>query len=253
MIKNPVRTIQPPAGAALLCIACLLFGTPVAAGPLEPPGPPGPTFKTLGDIEPRRALRFDPDVIQPLVIDLPGSYYLAEDVVALEGQPAIRITASYVTLDLNGFTVSGNLEVFDGDGIRIEGAHVTVRNGTVRNADGDGINCPNNGPIALIDVNAVNNAGSGAFCEAIRVSGGEFSYNGNIGVGGATALIADVRAVENVIGVYLGPGSAASRSLSHYNTFGFRCLSSEGLVTQSIARSNSSANNFGCDAYDSRM
>lgn len=241
-------------GASALLCAALLWPALASAGPLSPPGPPGPIFKTLGEIEPRAALSQSSDVVAPLVISAPGSYYLGADVVAIPGQPAIRITASHVSLDLNGFTVSGNLEVEDGDGIRIEGAHVVVRNGTVRNADGDGINCPNGGPITLIDVNAVHNADAGASCAAMRVSGGEFSHNGSTGVGGLKVLIADVRAVGNGgAGVVLGSGSAASRSMSDSNQVGFNCVQGTGLVTQSIAKFNAVANRFGCAVFDSEI
>ena len=226
-------------------IGMLFPAADLTAGPLEPPGPPGPTFKTLGEIEPRTLMRARTDVIEPLVIDVPGSYYLTEEVVAIEGHPAIRIVASNVTLDLNGFTVSGNQEVPDGEGIRIEGAYVTVRNGTVRNADSDGINCPNGGPITLIDVNAVHNADAGASCAAMRVS---------TGVGGLKVLIADVRAVGNGgAGVVLGSGSAASRSMADSNAIGFNCTQGTGLVTQSIAKFNSVANRFGCAVFDSEI
>jgi hypothetical protein len=177
-----------------------------------------------------------------------------QDIVAIPDHPAIRITASHVTLDLNGYTVRGNQEVMDGDGIRIEGAHVTVRNGTVRGADGDGINCPNGGPIALIEVNAVHNASAGASCAAMRVSGGEFSNNGTIGVGGLKVLITGVRATGNgSSGVVLGSGSSASRSMSDSNAVGFNCTQGTGLVTQSIAKFNSAANRFGCAVFDSEI
>lgn len=255
MRMTDLPSVRLNAWRPLCLLAALSVGASQAvAGSLTPPGPPGPTFKTLTDIEPREILRPNTQVVAPLVIDQPGSYYLTEDVVAIPDQPAIRITASHVTLDLNGYTVRGNQEVMDGDGIRIEGAHVTVRNGTVRGADGDGINCPNGGPITLIDVNAVHNGQAGAVCSAMRVSGGEFSNNVTTGVGGLKVLIADVRATANGgAGVVLGSGSAASRSMSDSNAIGFNCTQGTGLVTQSIAKFNSVANRFGCAVFDSEI
>lgn len=239
---------------ALPLLVALGLAQPVLAGSLTPPGPPAPTFKTLTDIEPRALLAPSSEVVAPLVIDQPGSYYLAQDVVAIPDQPAIRITASHVTLDLNGYTVSGNLEVLDGDGIRIEGAHVTVRNGRVRNADGNGISCPNGGPIELIDVSAVHNADAGASCSAMRASGGEYSFNGSTGIGGLKVLISDVRATGNGgAGIVLGSGSAASRSMSDSNAIGFNCTQGTGLVTQSIGKFNTVANRFGCAVFDSEI
>lgn len=243
---------RPPSAPTGLA---LLLAVPIAlAGSLTPPGPPGSTFKTLGDIEPRGLLRPNSEVVEPLVIDQPGSYYLVEDVMAIPDNPAILITASNVTLDLNGFTVRGNPEVNDGDGIRVMGANVILRNGTVRDADEDGINCPNGGPITLININALSNGDAGASCSAMRVSGGEFSHNGSTGVGGLKVLIADVRAVGNGgAGVVLGSGSAASRSMSDNNSVGFNCAQGTGLVTQSIAKFNSVANRFGCAVFDSEI
>jgi hypothetical protein len=98
-------------------------------------------MKNLLDVEPRTAIRNDFISITPIVISQPGSYYLAEDIQAIHTQHGIEITASNVTLDLNGFTVYGNTEVGSLAGIFInDNRHnVTNRNGTIRDFFREGI------------------------------------------------------------------------------------------------------------------
>jgi len=110
--------------AAALC-ACRLS----AQGPLTPPGAPGVTMKTLQQIEPRT-----PISSAPYVITAPGAYYLTTNLVS--AGHGIVVQAPNVTLDLMGFTVSGDGE--SGDyGIYLQGSAevplsgVTVCNGRV--------------------------------------------------------------------------------------------------------------------------
>lgn len=74
----------------------------------------------------------------PYTISQPGSYKLSGNLVAPAGVNGIRVAASNVTLDLNGFTLSGPPDPCDGFGcvptFGITAASVTgttIRNGTI--------------------------------------------------------------------------------------------------------------------------
>lgn len=88
--------------ATLLLFSIHLF----AQGPLFPPGPPGPTQRTLTELAPRQ-----PISEVPITISEPGSYYLTGNLTVTDPDgsltAAININSSDVTLDLNGFTLSG--------------------------------------------------------------------------------------------------------------------------------------------------
>lgn len=68
-----------------------------------------------------------------LMITEPGMYFLDRNIAATAATPAIDIVSSNVTLDLNGYTISGPGGK-NGTGIRIRGAQsVTVMNGSIQN------------------------------------------------------------------------------------------------------------------------
>lgn len=93
------------AGILMLC-SCAFAAN---AGDLTPPaGPVSPTMKPLTEIEPRIAVNILPAGVDAVhLIDQPGSYYLTGNIDGAAGLHGIRIEASDVTLDLNGFHLQG--------------------------------------------------------------------------------------------------------------------------------------------------
>jgi len=117
--------------AALLLSAFSLQPSALRAqGNLTPPGAPAPVMKTLDQIEART-----PISAAPFTISAPGSYYLTTNVTTTVSN-AIVITASGVTLDLNGFTLAstmanaanGGTAILLGSGL----SDLTILNGHIR-------------------------------------------------------------------------------------------------------------------------
>lgn len=104
----------------LAAVWCVATGEPVRAqGSLSPPGTPAPTMKTLDQLEPRTAITNLPETVATA-----GSYYLTANLLGSSGNNGITISASDVTLDLNGFRlvgVGGSL-----DGILVSGSRAGI-------------------------------------------------------------------------------------------------------------------------------
>lgn len=136
--------------AAVLALAALcMFSLFAVGGNLEPSAPPGPTMKTLDEVEPRTPIGPNTtpgDATCVYKITQPGSYYLTENLVvnSLGSSPdGISIEADNVTLDLKGFTII-DLSRAD-DGIVVNGPHknIAISNGTVTDFTGDGVDAGN--------------------------------------------------------------------------------------------------------------
>jgi hypothetical protein len=135
---------------AALAVFNLQPSTAVAQGSLTPPGAPGPTMKTLQQIEPRT-----PISSLPYTISSSGSYYLTTNLPGSAGQDGIVVSANNVTLDLNGFVLDGTVSIgvsvvtgqpspnmrYYGSGIHANEnvTNLLVRNGSLLGWQGNGV------------------------------------------------------------------------------------------------------------------
>ncbi len=122
-----------PIVAFLLALPALAL----AQGSLTPAAAPAPTMRTLTQIEPRTPLESGvPGVTVAanggFVISAPGSYFLTANLAVSSGS-GIEITASNVTLDLSGFTISSTASPNAGFAIAVANAQqgITIRNGHI--------------------------------------------------------------------------------------------------------------------------
>lgn len=174
-------------------------------GSLTPPGAPGPTFKTLQQVEPRT-----PISTVPITISAPGSYYATTNLTGAASQNGITIAAHNVTVDLNGFALTGAAGSIDGIVVSGLRTNIAVRNGTISGWGSDGIQAGSAINAQFLNLQIAN-------CGAVGLEAGN---NANIqGCGarncggngistGSTCAVRDCSASENVgTGIFANNGT----------------------------------------------
>jgi hypothetical protein len=210
---------------AILVAGAIARGTLADGGALEPPGAPAPGMKSLQEVEPRT-----PISSIPYTISQSGSYYLTQNVTANAAYDGITVSASDVTIDLNGYVLSGGGSGIYG--IKATGGtdRLTVHRGTISNWLADGI----------------AHYGQGGRFEELKLVSTQYGLNVF-----STSIVRNVVATNNLIGIFVwGNGSSieanvlASNSVGGINvTGGYNRVESNNAVANSIGIEVSGSNN----------
>lgn len=162
----------------------------------------------------------------PVTITVPGSYRLASNLVVPNANTtAIVVTASAVTIDLNGFSIMGPTfcggfpfgcsPTGSGKGISGEtlARAVTVRNGVITGMGGGGVQLFGAGA-AVENMTIFGNGGNGVLAQLGTITGNRILDNGLNGIFGGNAVISN-----NMISGNGGVGVDANDALITNNVF----------------------------------
>jgi parallel beta-helix repeat protein len=230
-------------GIALALVVCFSLSTAASGGSLMPPGAPGATMKPLSDIEPRVAIRA---TSIPLTIDSPGSYYFAESIRSgTLNTPGITITTHSVSVDLNGFVLTGpgKLEGSSGHGIVIISDdyvfNISVVNGTVSEWRESGVKLNSARNSVVREVRAKDNGARGIeLGDGGVVSACVARENGTEGIFGSGGAIVECTAMSNGgDGIECGGAGLISRCVSGINTgYGIHAGSRTNVVDCQVSQ-----------------
>lgn len=251
---------NPPKSASFMKSLCsvlavsaavVLTQSALAQGSLTPPGAPAPNFKTLQQVEPRTpidSVNTPGDANSIYKITTAGSYYLVGNVsmggrlpIAQVGgitpiilkQTGIEVTANNVTIDLNGFRISGGGTNYSLSGITIASGlkNVTVRNGTITDCGLDGIRASGVNNSRFEDLTLENNEGNGLVTgDQCDIRSCQATGNSQMGiVVSAFATISDCQVRSNPKGGI----KATSRAVISRCTSG-DASSGDGIIAESF-------------------
>lgn len=158
----------------------------LAQGSLTPPaGAPAPVMKSLNQIEPRT-----PISATPFTINQPGSYYLTTNITGTGSAPGVTIATNDVTLDLNGFVVTGPAVVYAGVFVSGSFTNVTVRNGAIKGwIEGVRVIGQAAQNIVLEHLNISDSSGYGIDCNGATVTACSITGTANTGIYAANSRI----------------------------------------------------------------
>lgn len=121
--------IRPSVLLAICLVSGLLSEAVRGDGTLIPPGIPGSKeamMRTLNEIEPGT-----PILSLPFSITNSGAYVVVRNLSGSNGAAGITIQASNVTLDLNGFQLTGVVGALQGINVVGSQSSITIRNGSL--------------------------------------------------------------------------------------------------------------------------
>ena len=219
MTVNNMNTFHSLATAAALLASFALSTTNLAQGSLTPPpGPITPVMKSLDQLEPRTPLSEgttpggDDGTFRGVFrINAPGSYYLTTNLTVATGFDGIEVNSDGVTIDLAGFTITG--QTGSRVGIRGKGnprRGLVVRNGGLRGLGTHGIeNFSNARDNRFEDLVISGCGGSGIFAGNALVRNCAVSQCTNLGIflqGQAGSLVEGCAASGNSDGIIVANG-----------------------------------------------
>jgi hypothetical protein len=214
--------------AAVLGLLLIAAAAQVArGGPLDPPGPVGPSMKTLDEVEPRT-----PISSLPYTIAQPGSYYLTQSLTGVAGQNGITITAADVSLDLRGFTLAGVPGALDG--IRLSGRGASIANGVIRDWD-DGIDATSGIEARYERLTVRDNAVFGIRADAYSLITDCIAFSNGIGISSAgnTSISHCVSSLNSQAGFYLAaPSITLSDCNAVANFYGVFAQGSDAIISR---------------------
>jgi len=212
--KNRARVVVGVLAFAVLA-AFTLIGY---AGNLDPPAPPGPTMKTLDEVEPMTPVQsLAGSGSAQHVINQPGSYYLTGNItVGTPGIDGIQVDCNDVTIDLCGFALVGPGKHQSGSASGIFAnsvSNLAVRNGTIRDFTGSGIELASTGGNHLLkDLRLSDNRGSGILAYSLStIIGCTAARNLQDGIYAEHSTIINCTTVNNGSrGMLVGYGTAVN-------------------------------------------